>query len=242
MEDRRPGVIMEARDLRKIYRVDNGKNAAAGGIDVLKGMNFKIRAGETVAVVGKSGIGKSSLLHIMGALDRPSGGNLLFKGRDIFKYGDDRLARFRNRSVGFVFQFHHLLKEFSTLENTMMPMLIRGTAFGEARSRAEEILEQMGLGDRMSHMVGKLSGGERQRAALARALIGRPDILLADEPTGNLDKTNSDQAHELLLKINRELGMTMVVATHDMELAAAMSRRMTIIDGNIMEQNGSFST
>ena len=221
--------ILEASGLKKEYR-QNG-----GAIEVLKGIDFQINAGETVALMGKSGIGKSSLLHIMGALDRPCGGGFFFNGENIFQYNDSQLARFRNRSIGFVFQFHHLLNEFSALENTMMPMLIRGAAMNEARAAAEKVLGRVDMNRRESHMVGKLSGGERQRVALARALICNPSVLLADEPTGNLDKKNSDQIHEMLLEINQEFGMTMVVATHDMELAACLSRKMTIIDGNIEE-------
>jgi len=229
MEEAFSRTILEASSLKKEYR-QSGES-----IKVLNGVDFKIDAGETVAVMGQSGIGKSSLLHIMGALDRPCDGTLFFKGENIFQYNDLRLAEFRNRSIGFVFQFHHLLKEFSALENTMMPMLIRGASKNQAQVAARAVLERVDMNRRSSHMVGKLSGGERQRVALARALICNPSVLLADEPTGNLDKKNSDQIHEMLMEINGEAGMTMVVATHDLELAACLSRRMTIVDGKIEE-------
>jgi len=234
-------IILAASGLKKGYEQNNGSEAAQR-IEVFDGIDFEIKTGETVAIVGKSGIGKSSLLHIMGALDRPCGGTLLFKGENIFCYNEAKLARFRNRSIGFVFQFHHLLKEFSAVENAMMPSLIRGVSFNDAKASAENILARVDLEHRLSHMVGKLSGGEQQRVAIARALICRPDVLLADEPTGNLDKKNSDQIHEMLMEINREMGMTMIVATHDMELASLMSRKMTIVDGNIEENCSGLSS
>jgi lipoprotein-releasing system ATP-binding protein len=203
------------------------------GIDVLKELNFNLSAGETVAIVGPSGIGKSTLLHIIGTLDRPDSGKLLFKGEDVFSYDELKLARFRNESVGFVFQFHHLLPEFSALENVMMPALIQGTSKQLAAQAAEEGLVNVGLQDRLNYRVGKLSGGEQQRVALARALILKPLVLLADEPTGNLDKTNSEHIHSLLMELNREFSMTLVVVTHNTELAACMSRRVTIVDGQL---------
>jgi lipoprotein-releasing system ATP-binding protein len=204
-------------------------------IEILKGIDFDIDAGETIAVVGASGIGKSTLLHILGTLDRPDSGELWFKGRDIFLFDQVKLARFRNESIGFVFQFHHLLPEFSAVENTMMPALIRGHGKERAQEAAESILVRVGLKERLAYRVGKLSGGEQQRVALARALVLKPLILLADEPTGNLDKKNSDQIHELLLELNQELSMTLVVVTHNMELASYMSRSVTIIDGQLVE-------
>jgi lipoprotein-releasing system ATP-binding protein len=205
------------------------------GIDVLKDVNFDLASGETVAIVGASGIGKSTLLHILGTLDRPDSGSLLFRGEDILAYDDTTLAKFRNESIGFVFQFHHLLPEFSALENTMMPALIQGLSKNHATETAESILVRVGLKDRLKHRVGKLSGGEQQRVALARALVMRPAVLLADEPTGNLDKGNSEQVHELLLELNAELSMTLVVVTHNMELASQMTRRVTISDGRLKE-------
>ena len=211
------------------------KSFSNGGvsIDVLKELNFDLSAGDTVAIVGASGIGKSTLLHIIGTLDRPDSGQLLFKGEDVFLYDDLKLARFRNESVGFVFQFHHLLPEFSALENAMMPALIRGTQKEKATQAAEKILVRVGLQDRLHYRVGKLSGGEQQRVALARALALKPLVLLADEPTGNLDKTNSEHIHSLLLELNREFSMTLVVVTHNTELASLMSRQVTIVGGKL---------
>jgi lipoprotein-releasing system ATP-binding protein len=206
-------------------------------IEILKDVNMAIAAGETLSVVGASGIGKSTFLHILGTLDRPDSGQILFKGEDVFRYDSANLAKFRNETIGFMFQFHHLLPEFSALENAMLPVMIQGESKRSAKAAAEEILIRVGLKDRLQHRVGKLSGGEQQRVALARALVLKPRILLADEPTGNLDRKNSDQVHELLLSLNTELSMTLVVVTHNMQLAAYMSRCVTIEDGRIVEQN-----
>lgn len=221
--------LIEVRDLYKSF------DAAGARIDILKGVDMNLASGQTLAVVGASGIGKSTLLHILGALDRPDRGSVLIQGQDMFQLSNGRLAKFRNETVGFVFQFHHLLPEFNSLENVMMPVLIQGKSRESARRCAEEILVRVGLKDRLLHPVNRLSGGEQQRVALARALALRPLILLADEPTGNLDKRNSDQVHELLLELNRELGMTMVVVTHNMELAAFMSRCVTLLDGKLVQ-------
>jgi lipoprotein-releasing system ATP-binding protein len=192
-------------------------------------------AGETLAIVGASGIGKSTLLHILGALERPDSGTYCFNGDDIFGFDQVRLAQFRNETVGFVFQFHYLLPEFSALENTMMPVLIKGTRKKEAREIAEAMLVRVDLKDRLNFSAGKLSGGEQQRVALARALVLEPAMLLADEPTGNLDKRNSEHIHELLLELNDAFGMTLIVVTHNMELASYMSRSTTIVEGQLME-------
>jgi lipoprotein-releasing system ATP-binding protein len=219
--------LITARSLCKSYT--NGGTR----IDVLTDLDFDLSIGESVAIVGASGIGKSTLLHIVGTLDRPDSGELRFKGDDIFSYDDLKLARFRNKSVGFVFQFHHLLPEFSAVENAMMPALINGTSKQKAIQAAEEILVRVGLKDRLHYRVGKLSGGEQQRVALARALVLKPAILLADEPTGNLDKSNSEHVHSLLMELNREFAMTLVVVTHNSELASFMSRRVTIVDGRL---------
>jgi lipoprotein-releasing system ATP-binding protein len=223
--------LIVGRDLTKSFQ--------NGGIriDVLQGINSVLHVGETVAIVGPSGIGKSTLLHILGTLDRPDRGILLFKDENVFDYDDIRLAQFRNRTVGFVFQFHHLLPEFSALENTMMPGLINGLSKAKASNAAEQILVRVGLQDRLHHRVGKLSGGEQQRVALARALVLKPAILLADEPTGNLDQMNSDQVHRLLLDLNHELSMTLMVVTHNMELASYMSHRVTIVGGRLKDLN-----
>jgi len=203
-------------------------------IDILNGVNLDLNAGETLAIVGASGIGKSTLLHILGVLDRPDSGTYLFQGEDIFLFDNDRLAQFRNESFGFVFQFHYLLPEFSALENTMMPALIKGLSKQKAGDAAEAILVRVGLKDRLHFRVGKLSGGEQQRVALARALVLNPAILLADEPSGNLDKKSSELVHDLLLELNKEFCMTLVVVTHNMELASNMSRSMTIVDGQLV--------
>lgn len=223
--------LLTARGLSKIYR--NG----GVEIEILNNLNLDMRPGESVAVVGASGIGKSTLLHILGALDRPDEGELLFRGDNIFAFNDAKLASFRNRSIGFVFQFHHLLSEFSAIENAMMPALISGDSKAAAMAAAEQILVRVGLKDRLTYRVGKLSGGEQQRVALARALVMKPAVLLADEPTGNLDKTNSEHVHQLLLELNTELEMTLVVVTHNLELAAYMARRVTITDGKLVDVN-----
>jgi len=206
-------------------------------IKILQGIELELAAGQTLSVVGASGIGKSTLLHILGTLDRPDEGQLFFQGDDVFKLDPEQLARFRNKSIGFVFQFHHLLPEFSALENVMMPALIQGQSKAEAKAAATEGLERVGLQDRLTHRVNALSGGEQQRVALARALVLKPKVLLADEPTGNLDKSNSQQVHELLLDLNQDIGMTLIVVTHNMELASYMNRQVTIVDGKLVETN-----
>jgi lipoprotein-releasing system ATP-binding protein len=219
--------LISARGLCKRFR--NG----GAVVDVLRDLNLDLRPGETIAIIGASGIGKSTLLHILGTLDRPDSGSLRFNDESLLDFPDDRLAKFRNDSIGFVFQFHHLLPEFSALENTMMPALIQGWSKPRAAAAASEILVRVGLKDRIGYRVRKLSGGEQQRVALARALLLKPPVLLADEPTGNLDRANSEQVHQLLIELNREIGMTLVVVTHNMELAARMSRRMTLVDGRL---------
>lgn len=226
-----------AQTVRWIRAMNLVKSFRNGGvsIDVLQGVGLDLSIGESVAIVGASGIGKSTLLHILGTLDRPDSGTLEFKGEDVFQFDDVKLAQFRNQTIGFVFQFHHLLSEFSALENTMMPALISGLSKTEAAALAEEILVRVGLQDRLHHRVGKLSGGEQQRVALARALVLKPAVLLADEPTGNLDNVNSDQVHQLIMDLNQELSMTLVVVTHNMELASYMSRRVTITDGQLQD-------
>ena len=221
--------FIQLRNLSKTF------NSSTVPIEILKEINFDIQHGETLAVVGASGIGKSTLLHILGTLDRPDNGKVLYKGEDVFSFSSTDLARFRNQSIGFMFQFHHLLPEFSALENVMMPVLINGFNKKNAGAAAESILLRVGLQDRLSHRVGKLSGGEQQRVALARALVLKPKVLLADEPTGNLDQHNSDQVHDLLFQLNQELSMTMVVVTHNMQLASYMNRRVTIIDGQLVD-------
>lgn len=219
--------LMEALGITKSYAISKAS------VHVLSDLDITLAPRETLAVVGASGIGKSTLLHILGTLDRPDRGALIYNGEDIFQYDDQRLAQFRNRTMGFVFQFHHLLPEFSALENAMMPALIRGLDKKQARQTAETILVRVGLGERLHQKVTDLSGGEQQRVALARALALHPAILLADEPTGNLDKANSEQVHQLLMELNRELGMAMIVVTHNMELASYMQRQATLVEGKL---------
>ncbi len=219
--------LLSARGLCKRYV--NGGTA----VTVLEDLDIDLAPGETVAVVGASGIGKSTLLHVLGTLERPDSGRLRLRGEDVFAFPADRLARFRNETIGFVFQFHYLLPEFTALENAMMPALIQGLSRREAALAAEAVLVRVGMKERLSFRVNRLSGGEQQRVAIARALVLRPPILLADEPTGNLDRANGEAVHRLLLELNAELGMTLVVVTHNLELAARLSRRVTLRDGRL---------
>ena len=205
----------------------------AGKVDVLNGIDLKVTAGETIALVGASGAGKSTLLHILGTLDRPTSGMVLFNGEDVFRRNDTSLALFRNCSIGFVFQFHHLLPEFSALENAMMPALISGMKKVDAERMARELLNEVGLSHRLTHRPGELSGGEQQRVAIARALILSPQILLADEPTGNLDMKTSDGVHDLLSEIHRNKRVTLIVVTHNERLATRMDRTIGMVDGKI---------
>ncbi|MDY0162941.1 ABC transporter ATP-binding protein [Desulfobotulus sp.] len=213
------------------------KTFMGGGepVSVLKELTWTVRRGDTIAIVGPSGIGKSTLLHVLGALDRPDRGRLLFGGRNLFDLDDAGLARIRNRHMGFVFQFHHLLPEFTALENVMMPARIAGMGIREARERAKALLDRVGLSHRLGHRVPQLSGGEQQRAALARALVMEPPFLFADEPTGNLDIENSHNVHDLLLEIHAERGCALVVVTHNMDLARMMQRQVTLMHGRIAE-------
>jgi lipoprotein-releasing system ATP-binding protein len=204
-------------------------------VEVLAGLDLVVEQGERIAVVGESGVGKSTLLHLLGALDLPTGGRLLFDGEDVFARPEAALAEFRNREVGFVFQFHHLLPDFTALENVMMPSLIARRPAGPTRARASELLERVGLGHRLAHRPGQLSGGEQQRVAVARALAQRPRLLLADEPTGNLDPVTGEEVQRLLLELNRQEGATLVVATHNDRLAAAMGRTLRLALGRLQE-------
>jgi len=204
-------------------------------LEILRDINLTLGPGEAVAVVGASGVGKSTLLHILGTLDLPTSGRLLFDGTDLTRLSPSALADFRNRRIGFVFQFHHLLPEFTALENTMMPALIQGISHADATRRARSILDRVGLSHRLTHRPGELSGGEQQRVALARALILEPELLLADEPTGNLDTKTGDEIHELFFSLNRERGTTMLVVTHNPELAKRMPRVVHMVDGTIVD-------
>src|SRR5437867_6965576 len=204
-------------------------------VQVLAGLDLDIEAAERVAIVGESGVGKSTLLHLLGALDQPTDGQLFFDGRDVFGRSEPELAIFRNREIGFVFQFHHLLADFSALENVMLPSLIARHPLAATRTRALELLERVGLAGRIAHRPGQLSGGEQQRVAVARALVRRPRLLLADEPTGNLDPATGEEVQQLMLELNHEHGAALVVATHNDRLAAAMERTLRLADGRLHE-------
>ncbi len=225
------GPLIETRGLKKSYLFE----ASGKTIEVLKGIDFTIRPGEMLAIEGASGAGKSTLLHILGALDTPTEGKVFFQGVDLFEKTAGELAEFRNRHIGYVFQFHHLLPEFTAVENTMMPGLIQRLDAKEAQKRAEEILGRLGLGDRLAHKPGELSGGEQQRVAVARALMLSPRLILADEPTGNLDTQTGEGVHNLLVQINREQKITIVMVTHNPGLADRMKRRVLLVDGKLME-------
>lgn len=225
------GPLIETRGLKKSYLFE----ASGKTIEVLKGIDFTIRPGEMLAIEGASGAGKSTLLHILGALDTPTEGKVFFQGVDLFEKTAGELAEFRNRHIGYVFQFHHLLPEFTAVENTMMPGLIQRLDAKEAQKRAEEILGRLGLGDRLAHKPGELSGGEQQRVAVARALMLNPRLILADEPTGNLDTQTGEGVHNLLVQINREQKITIVMVTHNPGLADRMKRRVLLADGKLME-------
>jgi lipoprotein-releasing system ATP-binding protein len=209
--------------------------ASPGGdsIDVLRELELRVAPGETIAIVGQSGVGKSTLLHVLGTLDRPSAGSVLFRGEDAFAKPPEELARFRGRALGFVFQLHHLLPEFSALENVMMPGLLAALPRAELRDKAAALLEEAGLSERLDQRVGKLSGGERQRVAVARALVMDPPLVLADEPTGNLDPETGERVHELLLGLNRKRGAALVVVTHNYDLARRLGRALELRDGKL---------
>ncbi len=203
-------------------------------VEVLKGVDLVFFRGEKAAIVGASGVGKTTLLHVLGTLDQPTAGKVLFEGKDVYALNEKDLALFRNREIGFVFQFHHLLPEFNALENTMMPCLIQGIPKKESASRSEAMLTLVGLKERLSHKPGELSGGEQQRVAVARALVLEPKVLLADEPTGNLDAKTGESVFDLLQDLNRIKGVTLVVVTHNLKLAEKMSRQIQLIDGKAL--------
>jgi len=215
-----------------------GYRTPAGYVPVLSGLDLAVPAREMLAITGASGVGKSTLLHVLGTLDRPESGRLVLEGDDVLGLDEDRLRRLRNRVLGFVFQFHHLLPEFTALENVMMPALIARRTVGEARRRAEGLLDELGLAARGHHRPGALSGGEQQRVAVARALVQSPRILLADEPTGNLDQETGDRLHGLLRRLNQEKGITVVVVTHNERLAAACDRTLRLESGRLHPARG----
>ena len=219
--------LLEAVDLHKSYKTSKQV------LNVLSGTHLKLKAGEMLGIIGASGVGKSTLLHVLGGLDRPESGKVLFQGEDICAKGNGYLEKFRNQRVGFVFQFFNLLSDFTALENAMFPALIGRVEEKEARELAEQLLVQMGLKDRLQHKPGELSGGESQRVALARGLINKPGLLLADEPTGNLDNKASDSLIELIQSLNSELGQTVVVVTHSQRIASKMDRVMELSGGLI---------
>jgi lipoprotein-releasing system ATP-binding protein len=206
--------MIQAQNLTKIYK------SPASQVVVFEDLNFEVQAGSLFAIIGPSGAGKSTLLHLLGGLDRPTRGDVLFKNQSIFQWQASQLAQFRNRHVGFVFQFHHLLPEFTALENTMMPKLIRGDDRNSTEAAARQILDRVGLARRLDHKVGEVSGGEQQRIAIARALIGQPELLLADEPTGNLDHRTGEVIFQMIRELHRERGLTSIIVTHNERIAA----------------------
>jgi len=221
--------LIDIRNLQKHFSTPGGE------INVLQQIDLQIVSGERVAVVGTSGAGKTTLMHILGGLDQPSSGEVLFSGKDIFSLRGAALDAFRNHTVGFVFQFHQLLPEFSALENVMMPLLIGGQSRSDAADAAESMLMEVGLGHRLTHKPGALSGGEQQRVAIARALVREPQLLLADEPTGNLDSGTSDEIMALLNEMHQSRGLTMVIVTHNRELAASLDRVLRMEDGHLVD-------
>jgi len=221
-------VILECRQLTKRYEQGDLN------VEVLKGVELQVYAGQRVAIMGASGSGKSTLMHLLGGLEKPSSGQVILDGADLNQISNVKLGQLRNRSLGFIYQFHHLLGEFSLLENVAMPMLIGRRSIKEAEQKAKELLQRVGLGHRIQHKPGELSGGERQRAAVARALINLPKCVLADEPTGNLDSKTAEQIYQLMLELNQELQVSFLVVTHDPDLAARMDHVLHMEDGLIV--------
>jgi lipoprotein-releasing system ATP-binding protein len=222
--------VLEARNVHKSFR------QGPVTLEVLQGVAISVAVGERIAIVGASGSGKTTLLQILGGLDRPTTGHVLVDGKDIHEQSEQERGALRNRALGFVYQFHHLLPEFSALENVAMPLLVRRMKVVDARAKARSLLERVGLGERLGHRPDQLSGGERQRAAVARALVTEPKIVLADEPTGNLDGTNAESVFALMLELNQELGTSLIVVTHDMRLASRMKRMYAIERGVLTER------
>ncbi len=227
-------ILIETNNLKKSFRTE------AGELEVLKGIDLSVNSGEMVAIVGASGVGKSTLLHILGTLDMPSSGKVFYQGLDIFSFDKNSLASFRNKTIGFVFQFHHLLPEFTAIENVMMPGLIHrskvtGISVQEIHKKAESLLKEMGLSDRINHRPGELSGGEQQRVAVARALILEPPVVLADEPTGNLDTKTGEELFDIFIKLNQEKKITFVIVTHNEALSRRCQRILKMVDGRITD-------
>ena len=219
--------MIEVRNIKKSF----------GSLEVLKGIDLNIERGKVVSIVGPSGAGKTTLLQIMGTLDKPDSGSVIIDGVDVMKLGDAKRSVFRNKHMGFVFQFHQLLPEFTALENVMMPALIGGTSKREAKKRAEELLAFMGLSDRASHKPNELSGGEKQRVAVARALVNKPDVVFADEPSGSLDTHNKEELHRLFFDLRDQMGQTFVIVTHDEQLAVLADQKISMQDGLIIQES-----
>jgi lipoprotein-releasing system ATP-binding protein len=222
--------VLTCRHLAKRYQDGNRE------IEVLKSVDFKVNAGESVSIVGASGSGKSTLLHLLGGLDEASAGEVLVMGQNIQQMSQRQQGEWRNRHLGFIYQFHHLLAEFTALENVALPLLIRGISKSAALAQAAEMIGLVGLEQRITHKPGELSGGERQRIAIARALVTRPSCILADEPTGNLDEENAQKVYQLMLKLNQQLNTSLVVVTHDKRLAERADRKLQLVNGRLVEQ------
>ncbi len=221
--------IIEASRIKKTFKKDDVV------IDVLKGVSLTARKGSFITIMGPSGAGKSTFLHILGTLDRPTEGTVLFEGQDIMKFSEDEQSRFRNEQIGFIFQFYHLLQDFNVIENIMMPLLIRRVKPEEARRKAKDFLETVELTLRSNHKPGELSGGEQQRVAIARALINEPGVILADEPTGNLDRKTGREVLHQILRIQKNLSATLILVTHDPEIGAVGDRKLTMVDGELFD-------
>ena len=226
--------IVECKQLEKSYQEQANGKADSVVTKVLKGVDFSVKAGEQVAILGQSGSGKSTLLHMLAMLDDPDQGVIKIADMDVSKMSDNDKAEFRNDNMGFIYQFHHLLMEFDAVENVAMPLLIKGVSEQSAKQKAQAMLDSVGLSHRYHHRPSQMSGGERQRVAIARALVNEPKLVLADEPTGNLDKKNSEQVFQLFLKLNKELGTSLIVVTHDLDLASRFDRVVELDDGKVV--------
>ena len=225
-------IILNANSISKSFQTTKRVK-----LEVLKGISIEILSGKITIIVGASGAGKSTLLHLLGGLDRPDSGEVIYDGNDIFKLSEERLAKFRNKNVGFVFQFHHLLPEFTAIENVMIPQMINGTSFNNSKKHSNDLLKLVGLTERLEHKPAELSGGEQQRVAVARALANNPKIIFADEPTGNLDSVNSEEVHKLIVDLKENLGMTFVIVTHNSSLVKLADLLYEIKDGKISKKN-----